>query len=292
MTQRRIEDATTRIMAVINVTPDSFSGDGTLLRGGDYVANALARANEAVRQGAAMLDIGGVASYPGAPQVDVEEEARRVLPAIKTIAREISTPLSIDTYRATIAADAIALGASIVNSYWGLRFPSGEWNTPMIRLIAESDAKVIVAHNRLATVTRSSFGNHYTTNYNEPIVRTVLRELDIELDHAAHHGITDMQIIIDPGIGQGKTPAQNLELLANLDEFAKLGYPVLIAASRKSFIGSVLHVPPHERDAATAGITALAAFQGVSIIRAHNVEVNVHAAAIASAISAVRRPKP
>jgi dihydropteroate synthase len=271
-------------MAIINVTPDSFSADGLAQPGADIVAAAVAQARQAADEGADLLDIGGESTRPGAQPIGLEEELRRVIPAVTAIAREVALPISVDTYHAEVAAAALDAGARLVNDIWGLRTPDRGWNAPLAQLVAARGAPIVLMHNRRAQPTIGALGGHYREVEYADLVGDVLAELREQIAYAEQCGIPRERIIADPGLGFGKTPAQNLVLMRRLAEFHALGLPLLLGASRKSFIGLPLNLPPAERDEGTAATTALAIAAGVDIVRVHNIKVNVRAARITDAI--------
>jgi dihydropteroate synthase len=276
--------ARTYIMAIINITPDSFSADGLAQPGADIAAAALAQARRAADEGADMLDIGGESTRPGAQPIGLAEELRRVLPAVAAIARELTLPISVDTYHAEVAAAALDSGARIVNDIWGLRTPTGDWNAPLAQLVAARRAPIVLMHNRRAQATVGALGGHYPKVEYADLLGEIIAELRERVAYAESRGIPPERIIVDPGLGFGKTPEQNLVLMRRLSEFHTLGRPLLIGASRKSFIGLPLNLPPHERDEGTAATTALAIAAGADIVRVHNVQMNVRAARIADAV--------
>lgn len=276
--------ARTYVMAIINVTPDSFSADGLAQPGADIAALALAQARRAAAEGADILDIGGESTRPGAAPIGPEEELRRVLPAIRAIAAEIDLPISIDTYHADVAAAALDTGAQIINDIWGLRTPEWGWNAPLAQLVAQRGVPIVLMHNRRAQATVGALGGHYRDVRYSDLLGEIVAELREAVAFAEAQGIARARIIADPGIGFGKTPAQNLELVRRLAELRALDLPLLVGASRKSFIGLPLNLPPAERDEGTAAVTALAIAAGADIVRVHNVQMNVRAARITDAI--------
>jgi dihydropteroate synthase len=275
----------TFIMGIINVTPDSFSGDG-ILQGGDAVQMAVAQAVQFLQEGADILDIGGESTRPGSQPVDAAEELARVLPVVKAIhAAFPEALLSVDTYRAVVAQQALESGARWVNDVWGLRADHG-----LAKVIAEHGAPVILMHNRLKPGTaelQARLGGRYVGVEYENLIGDICRELleSVALAHEA--GIPDAHIILDPGIGFGKTVSQNLELLDRLDEIKALGYPLLAGPSRKSFIGYTLDLPPEERVEGSAAAVALCIDRGADILRVHDVGVMARVAKMTDAI--VRR---
>jgi dihydropteroate synthase len=276
--------ARTYVMGIINVTPDSFSADGLDQPGADLVASALALARRAADEGADILDVGGESTRPGAQPIGLEEELRRVAPAVAAIAHALALPISVDTYHAEVAAAALDAGAHLINDIWGLRTPDGGWNEPLARLVAARGAPIVLMHNRRAQPTVGALGGHYQAVEYADLLGEVIGGLRERVAYAESHGIGRDRIIVDPGLGFGKTPAQNLVLMRRLAEFRALGLPLLIGASRKSFIGLSLGLPPQERDEGTAATTALAIAAGADIVRVHNVRMNVRAARISDAI--------
>jgi dihydropteroate synthase len=274
----------TYIMAIINVTPDSFSADGLAQPGADIARAALKQARRAAAEGADLLDIGGESTRPGAQPIGIAEELRRVLPALTAIAREVALPISIDSYHAEVVAAALDAGAQLINDIWGLRTPDGDWNEPLAALAAQRGAPIILMHNRRAQPTIGALGGHYQAVAYADLLGEIIAELRERVAFAESRGIPRARIIIDPGLGFGKTPAQNFELMRRLGELHVLNLPLLVGASRKSFIGLPLGLPPSERDESTAATTALAIAAGADIVRVHNVKMNVRAARTADAI--------
>lgn len=273
----------THIMAIINVTPNSFSGDGLTIEE-DMLSAVVRKGREAAADGAHVLDVGGVASYPGAPPVTEETEHDRVLPVIKALVSEVGLPISIDSYRPGVVAAALDAGATIVNSYWGMHTPEGSWNASLAALVAERRAPIILAHNRKARAVVGDIGPYVADAHYDNLLRDIQDDLNASVDYAIRHRITRDQLVLDPGLGQGKTPEQNLLILRHLDSFRAMGLPLMIGASRKSFIGYVLGGPPQARDGGTAAITAIAAYCRVDIVRVHNVRLNVEAARMVDAL--------
>lgn len=256
----------TYVMGILNLTPDSFSGDGLA----DFDQDAHLRlARDFVRSGVDILDIGGESTRPGAAQVSAQEEMDRVLPLISLLANEFESVISIDTYKAEVAEAAIKEGADIVNDVWGLRAD------PMLgKIAAAAGVPVILMHNRSNpsnAAVKEQLGGRYIGVEYDNLVEDVKSELleSISLAHKA--GIPDQKIILDPGIGFGKTVPQNLELLDRLGEIRELGYPVLLGPSRKSFIGYTLDLPPDDRIEGTAAAVAVGIVRGADIIRVHDV---------------------
>lgn len=274
----------TYIMGILNVTQDSFSGDGLLAASPTAPLDAaLQQARDFLAAGADILDIGGESTRPGAQPVSLDEELDRVIPVIQAVAAELDVLISIDTYKAAVAEAALQAGAHLVNDVWALRA-----DPAMAATIARHAAPVILMHNRLTKVNtevRERLGGRYTGVHYDDLLGDIARELldSVALAHAA--GIPDERIILDPGIGFGKTVEQNLELINRLDEFCRLGYPVLLGASRKSFIGYTLDLPPEQRLEGTAAAVAIGIARGADIVRVHDVAPMVRLARMADAIT-------
>ncbi len=268
----------TYVMGIINVTPDSFSGDGV----GSDVDTAVCQALEFIDAGADILDIGGESTRPGSEPVTTGEELRRVLPAVEAIAAQTDAPISIDTYKAEVAAAALDAGAHIVNDVWGLRM-----DPDMAPLVARRGVPVIVMHNRSRprdAVQEKQLGGRYVGIEYEDLMADIIRELRESIDRAVEAGVDPNQIIVDPGVGFGKTVEQNLALIDQLDRLQSLGRPVLVGPSRKSFIGYTLDAPASERLLGTAAVVALAIARGADIVRIHDVAVMADVVRMADAI--------
>lgn len=271
----------TYVMGIINVTPDSFSGDG-LFQQDRAVEEAVQQARGFVGAGADFLDVGGESTRPGSQPVSAEDELARVLPVVQALAAEFDVPVSIDTYKASTAAAALDAGAALVNDVWGLRA-----DPALAPLVAARRVPVVLMHNRSqpanAEVRERLGGRYVGVEYNELLgdIRNELLE-SIAIAHAA--GIADEYIILDPGIGFGKTVEQNLELLNRGDELRSLGYPLLVGASRKSFIGYTLDLPPDQRMEGTAAAVAVSILRGADIVRVHDVAPIVRVARMTDAI--------
>jgi len=274
----------TYVMGIVNVTPDSFSGDG-LAREADLIDAALGQARQFADAGVDILDVGGESTRPGADVVDAAEEQQRVVPVIRALRTELNLPISIDTWKVDVAAAALDAGADIVNDVWGLRLPDGSWDHVMAQLVAARGVPVVIMHNRRAHATREAIGGVYRAAEYVDVVSDVLRELAQDVQFALDQGIAPEQIILDPGIGFGKTPAQNIEVLRRLHEFGSLGHPLLLGTSRKSFIGLALGgLPPQERVEGTAATVALGIQAGIDIVRVHDVAAMVRVARMTDAI--------
>jgi len=275
-------DSRTYIMGILNLTPDSFSGDG-LLQNADPIEAALAQAHQFVSDGAHILDIGGESTRPGAKQVSASEEIDRILPVVQKLITEFpGIILSIDTYKSEVAEVALSAGASWINDVWGLRA-----DPAMPQVIARHKAPVILMHNRAvpnSTEIRSRLGGHYVGVKYADLLGEVKAELMDSVAIAKASDIPDKNIILDPGIGFGKTVAQNLMLLNHLDEICALGFPVLLGASRKSFIGYTLDLPPKERLEGSAAANAVGILRGANILRVHDVKQAARLARMVDAI--------
>jgi dihydropteroate synthase len=274
----------TYIMGIINVTPDSFSGDGVMSHAA-WVKRAVEQGVNFAREGAHLLDVGGESTRPGAAPVEADEEMRRVLPVIRAMAAEVNLPISIDTYKAEVAAAALDAGATLVNDVWGLQM-----DPALAPLCAQRGAPVIVMHNRSRprdAVQEARLGARYVGPEYADLLTDVSRELEVSINLAKKAGIPHEHILIDPGIGFGKAVEQNLTLLNNLDKLKALGYPLLLGPSNKSFIGYTLDLPPDDRLEGTAAAVAIGIARGADIIRVHQVKAMSRVARMTDAI--VRR---
>jgi len=262
-------------MGILNLTPDSFSGDGLLLK--DSISDnfqadlesILAKARDLVENGADILDVGGESTRPGAQIVSAEEEMKRVLPVITTLAANVDVIISIDTYKASVAEAAIQKGAQMVNDVWGLHA-----DPALAEVASKHHTPVILMHNRSSWANaeiKEQLGGRYVGTPYDNLVEDVKRELLESVAIARSAGVPDDQIIIDPGIGFGKSVEQNLELVDRLEEFRSLGYPVLFGPSRKSFIGYTLNLPPDQRLEGTAAAVSIGIAHGADIVRVHDV---------------------
>jgi dihydropteroate synthase len=274
--------ARTYVMGVLNLTPDSFSGDGLL---NAPIETALAQARRFVAAGVDILDVGGESTRPGAQSVSPEEEQARVVPVIAALAAEFDTLISVDTFKASVAEAALQAGADWVNDVWGLRA-----DPAMAATAARHNAPVVLMHNRIkpnSAELQERLGGRYVGVQYDDLLGEIRQELlgSVALAHAA--GIPDEHILLDPGVGFGKTVEQNLTLINRLDEICTLGYPLLLGPSRKSFIGYTLNLPPDQRVEGTAAAAAIGIARGADIIRVHDVEVMVRVARMTDAI--VRR---
>lgn len=265
----------TYVMGIVNVTPDSFSGDGIL----DPVA-AVEQGVYLAGHGADVLDVGGESSRPGGAPVELEEELRRVLPVVAGLRDRVAVPISIDTRRAAVAAAAIAAGASIVNDVWGFRS-----DPELAEVVADSGSWAIAMHNRHALPGQDSrAGGYFPRVAYDDLVEEILAELTQSLATLAAAGVARDRVIMDPGIGFGKTPEQNLQILRRLGELRRLDRPLLLGTSRKSTIGLVLDLPPSERVEGTAATIAIGIQNGADIVRVHDLPAMARVARMADAI--------
>lgn len=260
-------------MGILNVTPDSFSD------GGHYTSatDIQARVEKMIGDGADIIDIGGESSRPFAKPVSPEEEASRVLPVIKAIRRHFSIPISIDTTKASIARQAIDEGANIVNDISSLRF-----DKEMAPLVRDTGSPLVIMHMQ------GTPGNMQKEPKYEDVIGEISSFLAERIAWAEAQGINRDKIIIDPGIGFGKTLEHNLTILKHLEEFKTLGCPLLLGHSRKAFIGKILDREVDDRDVATAIVSALSCLKKVDIIRVHNVAKTVQAIKMATAIEGAK----
>jgi dihydropteroate synthase len=257
----------TFVMGIVNVTPDSFSGDGLLRSETDPIDAAVEQARAMIADGADILDVGGESTRPGHKPVDAAEELRRVIPVIAAIRDALpDAPISVDTTKRDVAAAALDAGADLINDVWGVAPDNAQ-----VRLAAERRVPIALMHNRAEPIYAD-------------VIPEVLADLRAAMDRALEAGVAEDSIIVDPGFGFGKTPEHNLALLRHLAEFHVLGRPVLLGTSRKSTLGRVLDLPPEERLEATISTTALAAAAGVDIVRVHDVRPNARAARMVDAI--------
>ncbi len=258
----------TYVMGIINLSPDSFSGDGL----GTDIPAVVEQALRFQEEGADFLDVGAESTRPGAAPVSPEQELRRLIPALEALAPRVSIPVSVDTYKAPVARRAIAAGARIINDVWGLKA-----DLQLAGVAAESGAPLILMHNQ------------ETRRY-----RRLLPDIFASLKHsvglAIRVGVPRPNIILDPGIGFGKTPDHNLEILRRLPEFRDLGFPILVGTSRKSTIGYVLDLPVEQRREGTAATVALSIAGGADIVRVHDVKEMTRVCRMSDAIVRGWRP--
>ena len=265
--RRFVWDERTYVMGVINVTPDSFSNDGV----GNDVDGAVRMAVRFQEDGADIIDVGGESTRPpgiygDSKPVMADEELSRVLPMIEAITKESDLPVSIDTYKASVAQAAIEAGTSMINDVWAL-----QRDPDMLRVAADADVSVVLMHNQVGT------------EYDD-VVPDVIAGLQQRVDAAVKGGVRPENIIVDPGMGFGKTAEQNLEILRRLDEFDTLGLPLLVGMSRKSTIGYVLGLSVEDRVEGTAATVALSIAGGTDIVRVHDVKEMARVARMSDAV--------
>ena len=277
----------TYVMGIINITPDSFSGDG-LMGHGDLVEQSLRQAEHFLKHGADILDIGGESTRPGSQPVEAGAELERVLPVIQTLHQNFpEAVLSIDTYKARVAEEAFKAGAHILNDVWALRA-----DPELASIAAAFEAPVILMHNRsnpASVEVRAQLGNAYVGSEYDNLIEDVKRELLASVELAEKAGVEETRIVLDPGVGFGKTREHNLELINRLGEICALGYPVLLGPSRKSFIGFTLDLPADQRIEGTAAAVAVGITRGADIIRVHDVKEMARVAKMTDAIVRVNR---
>jgi dihydropteroate synthase len=248
---RRFEWGTrTYVMGIINVTPDSFSGDGV----GTDTDRAVAQGLRMVRDGADMLDVGGESTRPGHQPITAAEEIARTEAVVARLVQETDVPISIDSYKVGVAARAVAAGATIVNDIWGLVRSPG-----LADLAAANGCALVLMHNQDGT------------DYAGDLMDEIKRFLRVAIERALTAGVSRECVLIDPGIGFGKTAEQNWVVMRRLHELRELGHPILIGTSRKSFIGKVLDLPPGERMEGTAATVTAAVLRGSDVVRVHDV---------------------
>lgn len=259
----------TYVMGIINVTPDSFSNDG-LYQKENYIDLAVRQAQQMVADGADFLDLGAESSRPGFTQVSEEDELKRLLPVLKELVNAVDVPISVDTCKPEVARQAINIGASMINDIWGLKSPEDP-ERRMAKIIGDAKVPVVIMHNKT-----------------EPVYQFLLKEIVESLNHsielASQYGISLQQIIIDPGIGFGKTYHDNLKVLHNLDQLKVLNRPVLLGTSRKSVIGLTLDLPVNERLEGTIATVVWGVSKGVNIVRVHDVKEVARAVKMCDAI--------
>ena len=258
------------LMGIVNVTPDSFSDGGRFYDPERAVEHAL----RLVQEGADLLDIGAESTRPGALSVDALEERRRLIPVVAAVAKAVSVPISVDTSKAEVARAAIGEGAAMVNDVTALRGDVG-----MVDVVAETRAGLVLMHMQGSPETMQQ-APHY-----DEVVGEIATFLTERARVAIDHGVAKERIVLDPGIGFGKTLAHNLELLAHLQTFVELGFPLLVGPSRKGFLGQLTHQSVEARGWGTAGVIALAVAQGANILRVHDVGPMRDVAGVAAAIT-------
>jgi len=257
----------TYVMGIVNVSPDSFSGDGIAAP-----ERALDMAVQMVEQGADIIDIGGESTRPGSDPIDVAEELQRVLPTIELLQKRLEIPLSVDTYKTEVAQAALDRGVAVLNDIWGLK------KEPYLADLAAHHSACIVLMSNQRDVSP-----HHDVDFPD-IVGVIKQDLTRATKLAIERGIPRDRIVVDPGIGFGKTQSQNLEVLRRLDEIHALGFPMLVGTSRKSVLGHVLNLPADDRLEATAATVALAISQGADIVRVHDVRAMSRVCKVSDAI--------
>jgi dihydropteroate synthase len=263
-------------MGIVNVTADSFSGDGIL-----SPQAAVERGLALIAAGADILDVGGESTRPGSAPIGVAEELHRVVPVIQAIRERTDVPISIDTSHAPVAGAALQAGADIVNDVLGFQGPDHD----LPGVAATHGAFVVAMHNRPAQATaETGIGGYFEEVSYEALLKEIAASLRESLTLLLAAGVPEDHVILDPGIGFGKTPAQNLELLARLAELRSLGRPLLVGPSRKSFIGVTLNLPPDDRVEGTAAAVALAIERGADIVRVHDLPAMARVARMADAV--------
>jgi dihydropteroate synthase len=255
-------DDKTYVMGILNVTPDSFSDGGKW----NEIDASLKHVETMLLEGADIIDIGGESTRPGYTKISDEEEIARVVPVIEAVKERFDIPVSLDTYKSQVARAGIAAGVDLINDIWGLKY-----DEDLARVIAESKVACCLMHNR----DQAEYDLFF---------KDVLRDLEESISIARNAGIQKNQIILDPGVGFGKTYEQNLEVIRRVGEIGKLGYPVLLGTSRKSVIGLSLDVPVTERVEGTIATTVMGVERGVSFVRVHDVQANKRAIQMTEAI--------
>ncbi len=252
----------TYIMGIVNLSPDSFSGDGL-----STTNAAVAQAKGMAVDGADMIDIGGESTRPDSKPISVQEEVARIVPAIEQLSKNLAVPISVDTYKYEVAQAAINAGAHILNDVWGLK-----QDARLAGLAAEHNLPIIVTSNQRGQPCE------------DDIMETIIEDLKRAIGACKDAGVSKENIIIDPGIGFGKTVSQNLTIIRRLNELKTLGYPILLGTSRKSFIGRTLDLPENERLEGTAATVALGIAHGADIVRVHDVRAMARVAKMSDAI--------
>ena len=251
--QEFLEEGHTYVMGILNVTPDSFSDGGRY----NHLDAALKHTEQMIKDGAAIIDVGGESTRPGHEKITDQEEIDRILPVIEKIKQEFSVPVSLDTYKAAVAKEGIQAGADLLNDIWGLQY-----DPAMGKIVADSGVAYCLMHNR----------DKITEEMDADLFIEQMKE---DAQRALDAGIKKERIILDPGVGFAKTQEQNLMTIANLDRLKALGYPVLLGTSRKSVIGYVLDVPTDKRLVGTLATSAVAVQTGCMFVRVHDVKENV-----------------
>ncbi len=258
----------TYLMGILNVSPDSFAGDGVT-----QASTALALVQEMIAAGADLIDVGGESTRPGSEPIGVDEETERVIPIIEAIRRETDIPLSVDTYKYEVAREALEAGADIINDIWGLKR-----EPRLAELVAEHEAAMVLMSNQ-----RDMSPRHDVVFAD--IVKVVTEDLHRATSEARERGIPSTRLVVDPGIGFGKTQPQNIELMRRLRELGRLGFPLLVGPSRKSVLGHILDLPVSERLEGTAATVAISIALGADIVRVHDIAEMWRVCKVADAIA-------
>ena len=265
----------TYLMGIINLTPDSFSGDGLADRK-DPVHAALEQTIRFKNEGADIIDLGAESSRPGAEIISVDEELERLMPALTAIIKEdLDVIVSVDTFKSSVADQSLRAGADWINDIWGLRA-----DKKLAEIVAHYQAGIVIMHNG-----RELFSNNgISVEQPEDILQQVKADLSSSIALARQADIHTDKIILDPGLGFGKNREQNLELINRLDELKEMGFPILVGPSRKSFIGSTLNLPPAQRLEGTSASVAISIARGADILRVHDVQAMFRVARMSDAI--------
>jgi dihydropteroate synthase len=263
----------TYVMGIINVSPESFSGDGIT-----NIEAILAQAQRFVDEGADILDVGGESTRPGSSPISIDEEMRRVIPVIERLAGKVSVPLSVDTYKSEVAVRALDAGAAMLNDQWGLKH-----DPRLAELAAERNVPIILMSNQRDKGDYDVKAQRDTALY-EDVMAEVIKSLRWSIETALSARVPRENIIIDPGIGFGKTWQQDIELVRRLAELKTLGQPILLGTSRKSLIKMVLNLPASERVEGTAATIAIGIANGADIVRVHDVRQMVRVCRMTDAI--------
>ena len=245
------------VVGILNATPDSFSDGGKF----NTVDKALKHAEEMIEEGADMIDIGGESTRPGYEMISAEAEIERVCPVIEAVKKNFDIPVSLDTYKASVAQSGIRAGADIINDIWGLKWDDETVKKTMAEVVAAGNVGVIVMHNR------------WVVQYSD-LVSDCINDLEESLNLADAVGIQKSKIILDPGIGFAKTTQDNLRIMKHLDKICDMGYPVLLGVSRKSMIGNTLELPSTEREEGTIAANVFGLMKGCRLFRVHDVQKN------------------
>lgn len=268
----------TFVMAILNVTPDSFSGDGILA-----VDKAVDQALEQIKLGADLIDIGGQSTRPGHVPISEEEEGQRILPVIEKLRSHTDTIISIDTYSPAVLQAALSAGGDLLNSIWGLE-------KGLLGALGKHKCPVVIMHNKTVAEYGDSSSSSSSSSSASPVAAEVCAYLKSAAQDALACGLLPSQIILDPGIGFGKTADHNLEMLANLKQLTALGFPTLLGSSRKSTIGKLTGKAAHERIFGTAATVALGIESGIDIVRVHDVAEILDVVKVSDAIVRGWRP--